>query len=311
MLNHHSKIAVPYESHLLNTFMREIPYYGDLQNATNLERLVDDILVTDVIQDWDPKLDRAQLLQSIQEPTFKAVFEGIMNHWTKATGKSRWGEKTPHHVDYWETLSDFFPDAKVIHIYRDGRDVALSLKRARFGPKTIYTAAKYWTNYLDRVRKVQKEIPKEHFFEVRYETLLDQSESVLKDVCSFLGETFENGMLDFHQTKAVYNTDAQNRANLHKPLIKGNQQKWKQEMSARSVSLFESVAGDELKQLGYPHHHGSDQILSSRTILWEKTKAFVLKNSAKLKNFKGIRDGWIRFRIKVRNRFVSKLASQT
>ena len=43
MLNQHSRLAVPYESHLFNTFPPLLKYYGDLYSLPNRKRLVDDI----------------------------------------------------------------------------------------------------------------------------------------------------------------------------------------------------------------------------------------------------------------------------
>jgi len=44
-----------------------------------------------------------------------------------ASGKPIVGDKSPHHTDYVDEIYDFYPEAKIVHIYRDGRDVAVSL----------------------------------------------------------------------------------------------------------------------------------------------------------------------------------------
>ena len=47
-------------------------------------------------------------------------------------GASRWGECTPEHLLYIDKIKRDIPDAKVIHVIRDGRDVAVSLDRQRW-----------------------------------------------------------------------------------------------------------------------------------------------------------------------------------
>src|SRR5439155_26280155 len=46
-------------------------------------------------------------------------------------------ERTPGHVSHLPLIADVFPDARVIHIVRDGRAVARSLTSMDWGPDTI------------------------------------------------------------------------------------------------------------------------------------------------------------------------------
>ena len=41
-------------------------------------------------------------------------------------GKARWGDKTPLYMQYLPLLERLFPDARFVHLIRDGRDAALS-----------------------------------------------------------------------------------------------------------------------------------------------------------------------------------------
>ena len=129
------------------------------------------------MNDWEPKLDSDTILNNLSDFSFAGVFDSIMSTWTIKNGKKRWGEKTPHHIYYWDEIAKIWPDAKIIHIYRDGRDVALSLLNARFGPKTVYANAKYWKKYLDQVNKVKNKVSKDTYFEISYENLLDNAEN--------------------------------------------------------------------------------------------------------------------------------------
>ncbi len=63
-------------------------------------------------------------------------------------GKLRWGDKTPYYVLHIPKLLEWWPDAQIIHIVRDGRDVALSLfaRRHDFAAYNTYHAAKVWSS---------------------------------------------------------------------------------------------------------------------------------------------------------------------
>ncbi|GAB4236171.1 MAG: sulfotransferase [Stanieria sp.] len=313
----HPRIAIPFESHLYNTFYPWLKFYGDLNLTKNRERLVDDILSTEVMRDWMPRPERQQILEAIESfdklnasPGLKSqgtvhfheVVNALMNTWTHAQGKQRWGEKTPWHVFYWSEILEAFPNAKIIHIVRDGRDAALSWKQARFGPKHIYLLAKRWVHYLDVIEQMRKVIDPNAFFELRYEDLLTHPETLTRQICHFLGEEFSPQMLAFYTNDAPYPTDKQNQTNLTKPILATNTEKWRTEMTQKELRLFEAVAGDALTRYGYPR-----QLKQAEVYPWESLwicyiEHPLLKLFAMLKNRKGHIDGLRRLMIYLRLR---------
>jgi hypothetical protein len=54
VLNSHSRIAIPFESHLYNKVHPWLSYYGDLEQEENRLRLIDDILRTPMVKQWKP-----------------------------------------------------------------------------------------------------------------------------------------------------------------------------------------------------------------------------------------------------------------
>src|SRR5947208_2188830 len=59
-------------------------------------------------------------------------------------GAERLVERTPLHVLHLDLISGIYPDAQVVHIIRDGRDVALSVAAQNWGPSGIKDAAAEW-----------------------------------------------------------------------------------------------------------------------------------------------------------------------
>jgi hypothetical protein len=174
-----------------------------------------------------------------------------MSAYAALRGKRRWGEKTPGYIGWWREILQAFPDMKVIHVVRDPRDVAVSLCRARFGPAHVFPAAKHWRRYVSQVEEMRAKLPGESYLQVRYEDLLLEPKSVLQQVCRFLGETFSPQMLSFHTNTKKYPTDPRNFKNLNRPLMTGNTQKWKRNLSRREVRLVEAAAGPALERYGY------------------------------------------------------------
>lgn len=85
-------------------------------------------------------------------------------------------EKTPAHSLWIREIVDLFPDARFINIIRDARDVVASLLAAsrtwenRFTRHT-YSAARLWTRYVQAVERARDLVPRENFFDIRYEDL--------------------------------------------------------------------------------------------------------------------------------------------
>ena len=199
VLDSHHRLGVPYESHIFNIFYPWFEDYGDLADPASRSRLIDDILATDVLGDWQPRPTREQVHAALREASFGGIFDAVLRAWIRATGKQRWGEKTPQHVFYWEAISRFFPEAQVIHIVRDGRDVALSWISARFGPKTVYGAAREWSRYLAAVERLKQTTAPERICEIRYEDLVTAPQAIAMRLCEFLDEDFDPNMLHFYK----------------------------------------------------------------------------------------------------------------
>jgi hypothetical protein len=253
ILNQHPCIAVPGESFFFNTFGPLRRFYGDLAVPENRDRLIDDALSTFKIRDWTPPPTRAAVHAKLREPTLGGVFRAILDAWTETQGKRRWAEKTPQHVLHWREVREALPDVPLVHIVRDGRDVALSLIAAHFGPKTVYAAAKRWRRYLAAIEAIKATIEPGLLHEIRYEDLLQRPEEVLTGLCDFLGEQYSPRMLEFHKDATAYGNgyDAEHR-NLRKPLMPDKAARWRKKMSAEDVRVFEAVAARELAAYGYP-----------------------------------------------------------
>lgn len=251
MLHAHPEIAIPYESHLYNRIYPLLRRSSGLTSPRACTRLVEEILRSDYVKQWQPAPSLPDTLAAITRPGFHGVVEGLLRAWTAAQGKSRWGEKTPQHTLWWRTIREGFPDLQIIHLVRDGRDVALSYLDAHFGPKHVYHLALRWAKYLSAAEAAAAALGEHGLLTVRYEDLLEAPERELRRICAFLGEAYHPEMLSFHKGQAAYPTDRRNEDNLRRPVLTENIQKWQSRMSARELRIFEALAGASLERYGY------------------------------------------------------------
>ncbi|MCP4469130.1 MAG: sulfotransferase [Gammaproteobacteria bacterium] len=120
----------------------------------------------------------------------------IWNRNTVAQRKHRWVEKTPAHVRMINKIFASYPEARVLFVVRDGRDVAVSIRK-RLG--NFEKGILRWVddncdglNWMDDPRVLK----------VRYEDLVKQYDESMRHICQFIGEAFEEGLVDYHEAPA-------------------------------------------------------------------------------------------------------------
>jgi hypothetical protein len=252
LLNAHSRIAIPFESHLFNQWLGRLPHYGDLSRRDNQRQLISDIVTFGVVRDWRPIPDPEDVLARTDGPGFAAVSRAFMDWAAETQGKPRWGEKTPHHTLLHREVLDAWNDPLVVVIERDPRDVALSWKQARFGGNHVLPFARAWDRYVAACEEVRRKLGPDRVFDVRYEALVSSPRKTLTDLMIFLDEEFEERQLSFHQSGEVWKTDNRNQERLQTPISNRSVGLWKSSLSPREVRLIESVAGKAMERRRYP-----------------------------------------------------------
>jgi len=103
----------------------------------------------------------------------------------KRCNKQIFAEKTPENIFFLEEFLKEFPDAKVVHLVRDPRDVILSLMKRGVSLKQ---ATLVW---LGSVAAIQKNRGDQRLLEMRYEDLVHTPELILKRISAFLGVKYK------------------------------------------------------------------------------------------------------------------------
>lgn len=256
MLRSHPEISLPTgESHFLIPLYRDQHAYGDLSRVENITRVLEamearsaSFLHTDL---HGLRFDIPTIARRLAESgcgSMRELISGLFQLNARGEGKTRWGDKTPYYVLQIPKLVEWWPHCQIIHLIRDGRDVALSMfeRRHDFRAYNTYMVAKEWQNYVDRGRASGKTLDPTQYLEIRYEDMLADQKSALMRICDFLGATYSDELLEFKKAGIAGKTPL-----LQKPVQKNNRDKWRTQMSPRQISVFESVASDTLSACGY------------------------------------------------------------
>ena len=252
MLDAHPDLAIPPESHFLSRFGHNLGRYGTAGHV-DAERLASDIVRTKTFQAWGvPGAEVMPRVHALAAPTFAGVVDAVYMAYADAHGAARWGDKTPRYVLDIPLFDRLFPGSRFVHIIRDGRDVAMSLRTVRFGPNEPMSAAAFWERRVRAGRRDGDALGTARYHEVRYEQLVEDPERELRTICSFLELSWNPAMLDYPERVAGALPDDRRSQHRHedRPPTKGLRD-WRTEMPAADVAAFEAVAGDLLDELGY------------------------------------------------------------
>ena len=253
MLASHPRLAIPPESHFLPELVEFEASSGGL--ARHRQRVIEWLIAHRRLADFNLGAEWVRETLSALDPfTTRSIASVLFAEYARREGKARWGDKTPRYRSFFPQLHGVFPEAKFIHVLRDGRDTALSAWRARFGPKTWAAAVYDWRDAVRDAWAGARALPRGSLLEIRYEDLLENPEGALRKVCGCLQEDYLPELLSFSGAakRQVPEWEAAWHAKLQSPLDPGNAGKWRRELSPEQLLLFERVAGRERAAAGYP-----------------------------------------------------------
>jgi hypothetical protein len=256
ILNQHPAISIPHPPHILKEMMPLEPLYGDLSGDRAFRRLVDDAvrLVELHFFPWDVPLDRGAVFAEAPGRDVYGVKAAIYDQYRRAKGKKRWGCKSTFVIRYVDRVRRIHPDAKFIHLVRDGRDVAASAKRSVFNHFHPHYVGRLWGEEQRTAIELSRTLPPDRMLGVRYEDLLSDPEGTVRRVCRFIEEDYSDDLLDYFKSDEAKLLAGHSRSweNVSRPLLKDNHSKYKRELSAGEVEAFELQAFEELRHYGYP-----------------------------------------------------------
>jgi len=193
----------------------------------------------------------------------------------KARGKALVGSKNPDYLRRLPTMHRLWPQAKFVHIIRDGRDVCLSVSTRwrnkpdfRGFPFFLYeepdrifdgwtkdpvaSAALWWEWTVRLGRDFGASLPAGMYHELRYESLVADPEAESRAICTFLGIPFHDAMLRHEETFTPRRAKDGSimHANVGKPVTAGLRD-WRNQMDPAELDRFEAMSGSFLEELGY------------------------------------------------------------
>jgi hypothetical protein len=239
-LNRHPRVAIPPETKFFFSFLG----HSRRQQRRHIERLDRDLGV---------RLPRpAAAVRSADEA--RAFYEVMARLYVERLGKPGvlwFGEKTPEHTGHLPRIRRLFPDAKVVVVERDGRDVAESLSRMPWASPDVYVNFAVWLYYHRVVRGARQGAwPNCHF--VRYEDVVADPRRALGGVLDFLGLPYEPAVADgWGNTEGVPEREYPWKGRALGKITRDRVGAFRQRLTTEQVEILERLGGAALRELGY------------------------------------------------------------
>lgn len=273
MLTRQPRIAIPPETHFFCRFDPSIHFSDPLRDDQ-----VEQYAAWATSQPWwmELGLDAKALRTHIDDGGRSAasILLWMLRTLTNECAP-RLGEKTPRHEKRLARILEVFPDAKIIHIYRDPRDVVASLQREPWmAGQSVQRVARHVRGTLARQRAAARQLGPDRYAVIRYESLVAQPERELRRLCAFLGETFCEEMLRFHERAepGYLPSEAAWKHLTMAPLDPSRHGRYRTLLSLRDIRTVERVVGPQLSAYDYEREPGEpDRLVWRASAMLERT----------------------------------------
>jgi hypothetical protein len=233
-----------------------IPRFGTMEKMQNRRKIMETWLRSKGFR--RSGLDPNQLMELVINAcrTGGDFIRVVMDAIARNQGVRRWAVYDPDNVLYIPKIKADIPEALFVHIIRDGRDIALSLKKmGEFRPLpwdrksgSLLATALYWEWTVNKGRQYGAQIS-DDYIEVHYEELIRNPASTLATLGAFLHhdldyERIQSAVNRLKSNSSFAEEEKQGRAN---PV-----QRWKEKLSTQEIAAIEALVGPCLEEFGYP-----------------------------------------------------------
>ena len=180
----------------------------------------------------------------------------VMDEIARAQNVSRWAVYNPDNVLHMAKIKADIPNALFVHIIRDGRDIALSLRKMGFRPfpwgrnaRSLSATALYWHWVVRRGQYCGRMHPAD-YIEIHYEDLVSNPRESLTRLGAFLDHDLDYDVISKQGLGRLRDSNSSFREE-EKERSVNPVNRWKEKLTAEEIAELECLVGDTLKSLGY------------------------------------------------------------
>ncbi|MFV2063162.1 MAG: sulfotransferase [Chloroflexota bacterium] len=188
-----------------------------------------------------------------------AFIDAFADRVKRDRGKDRWAEKTPMNIRNLDWIMPRWPNASVIHIIRDGRDVVSSMRQHPdwrwvdgewqqvLVPRSLETYARRWLADTSAGMAWRAD---PRYVEVRYEDLVADPAGVMRGICDGIGLSADAVWLA-EVARPVEASETTAKPDYEGAVTSASVGRWRDELSAEEKQEIERRCRSRLSELGY------------------------------------------------------------
>jgi len=264
MLGSHSRVLTVPEFHFKTTVLRRLGTEMSRDTVPQALALLGEDLL---FKSWELGATVEEASPDDFDGSYRQFVEYFVEQYGRQNGKvdvDHWVDHTPVNILHVSFLMRQFPDAKVVHLVRDGRAVAASVLPLDWGPHSPKRAAESWSIAVGAGLAAEAALPRERIMRVRFEDLVERPRAVLERLCGFVGVAFEPSMEEGAGFR-VPRASTKQHALVGSAPDKRRIGAWEDILAPRKIEIFEFYAAGMLELLGYPARYGIHTRPPSRT----------------------------------------------
>jgi hypothetical protein len=247
LLDSHPKLSVAYECDFLTDVALD-PRLSTWTVSAALDKVISHRTFSHL--GIEQQLVR-ELVAAVEPRSVPELLRVVLAARAVATGKPRWGNKTPKQVFYLPALARLFPDARFVHVVRDGRQVSISRNRLDGGRSSLLVNALLWREAVRAGRAAGERLGSARYLELRLESVAAEPDVACKALCAFIGLEWDPTMMRYHES-ALEHLPGDQRT-LHPHVTEPPTSRWTdhQSIGSRQLALLDFVLAKDLTSLGY------------------------------------------------------------
>jgi hypothetical protein len=266
----HPNITVPPESGFLEWWYQKYCNWSldDSKNPEKIEDFYRDFITSKKIETYNfNSLIFKRLIKEKEPKNYSELCSLIYITYGIQNNKKIkcWGDKNNYYIHKTKLLKELYPNAKFIHLVRDGRDVATSYKaikniktNSQYAPKlsdNIQEIAQEWNDNNIKITKFLKTILNDNVLFLKYEDIVSNLEQACNKISRFLNVPFHNDMLEYYKLNKKRQIEPKETLDwktktLEKP-DDSNIGKYKTILSPKEIKQFNTIAKQSLRAFNY------------------------------------------------------------
>lgn len=243
MLNAHPDVCFPPETHFFRLYIQS-GKFDKLLIKNGVNGLAAHLKCDKYLKRLELDIDKLFVPFRVnkQSPSAVEFYLLLLSEYAKRFKKKIIGDKDPRSIEFLSALHRYFPNASIIHMIRDPRDVIVSRMKADWSKNRNFMHHVFTYKVQIQIgREMGERLFKGRYFELLYEQLLKDPDETLRNVCNFLSIPYSSKMLDFFDSakEIITRSEMQWKKEALGPLLRDNWGKWKNSLKSSQILLIE------------------------------------------------------------------------